>query len=340
MVDRVGVITAYAPSLLQVGDDIAKVFSRAGYEVKRYKYLVDFGTAKREFSKAVVFTPFDPVSVHPWCLMHLHHLQLGIDSLLYVTTEGVPDENLISSWVKEKIEVYACSEFVRRMVENAGIRVLGVVYHGVDFQYVSQFAVQPGPKQDGVVFGTVASNLSRKGLKKLSEVAGRVPEARFKVISTPKAEALFEGLKNVEFDPRFGKLERDELLTEIAKFDFYLCTSHSEGFCLPVLEAMALGKPVIYPDFKPISEFAGIPANFPVPVTGTEIKKQVDNLASGIHFLFHYYDLDRMERAVREAMEMRVQKLEEYQLRSKQVMDRAREFDIFRTYQRFVELLA
>ncbi|MEM2832706.1 MAG: glycosyltransferase [Candidatus Caldarchaeum sp.] len=339
MAVKVGIITPYAPSLLLVGDDIGKVFSQSGFEVKRYRYLVDWGTAKSQFDRSLIFTPFDPVSMHSWFLMHLHHLRMGIPTVTYVTTEGQPDERLISNWVKTDVEVYACSNFVKQMVESVGVKILGVVPHGVDFQYVSQFTTQPRPKTEGVVFGTVASNLSRKGLKNLSEIARQVPEATFRVFSTPHAKRHFEGLQNVELVPKFGGLPREKLLIEMSQFDYYLCTSHSEGFCLPVLEAMALGKPVIYPDFSPLNEFANVQANFSVPVTGIETKENIDKLASGIRFLFHYYDVDKMVEAVKTAIKLRIENFDEYLFRSKQVMERAREFDIFTTYRKFVELL-
>ncbi len=57
-------------------------------------------------------------------------------------------------------------------------------------------------------------------------------------------------------------LSRDELAALCRRADLLLLASETEGFGLPVLEAMASGLPVVCPDLPALREVAGDTARF------------------------------------------------------------------------------
>ena len=54
-----------------------------------------------------------------------------------------------------------------------------------------------------------------------------------------------------------GRVEDAELPDLYAACDAWVTSSRHEGFCVPIVEAMAAGKPVIVPDVAAMAETAG-----------------------------------------------------------------------------------
>ena len=91
--------------------------------------------------------------------------------VFYGTTEGHSFLDETSLEIASQIKVIAVSNFVKQMLEESGIRVAGVVHHGLD---VNDHRVNPSfyknlkkKLKDKSIVLTVAANDPRKGLDRL-----------------------------------------------------------------------------------------------------------------------------------------------------------------------------
>jgi glycosyltransferase involved in cell wall biosynthesis len=78
--------------------------------------------------------------------------------------------------------------------------------------------------------------------------------------SGPERENLERQSKSLKIDDRViftGKVDDSELPDYYAACNVWATASRHEGFCVPIIEAMASGKPVIVPDVAAMPETAG-----------------------------------------------------------------------------------
>jgi glycosyltransferase involved in cell wall biosynthesis len=121
--------------------------------------------------------------------------------------------------------------------------------------------------EDAFVVGTVAANSFRKRYDRMFEafavfkrkIRGVVRRRPRFVVKTDRVRAL-DGRDLSETANRYGiaadvlflveNLDDAELASLVGSFDLYLNLSEWEGFCIPVIEAMACGVPVVSHDVQ------------------------------------------------------------------------------------------
>lgn len=90
----------------------------------------------------------------------------------------------------------------------------------------------------------VGNFLAEKGLEHIRTVSRMLPDVHFDLVGDD-----VEGMFNMRDVPGnitiFGPMERESVLRKMRGSDFYLFPSRSEGFPNSVLEAMAMGLPVV-----------------------------------------------------------------------------------------------
>lgn len=159
--------------------------------------------------------------------------------------------------------VFAVSDEVRRSIRYprplSFLRLPPVetLYHGVEPAILEDAAGPDGVREefgispDAPLVGTVANLKPHKGLQHLLRAAAQirktVPDARFLVVGQGEARERLEALAS--------KLGLDEAVTftgfredavRIASaFDLFAMSSLHEGLSIALIEAMALGKPVV-----------------------------------------------------------------------------------------------
>jgi glycosyltransferase involved in cell wall biosynthesis len=159
--------------------------------------------------------------------------------------------------------VVAVSDEVRRSIRYPrGIGLLRMppvetVHHGAEPAVLERppsgdrVRAELGIPEDAPLVGTVANLKAHKGLDQLLEAAvevrRRVPSARFVVVGqgpmeTPlRAQAAATGLDGVVTFAGF----RTDALRIAAAMDVFVLSSHHEGLSIALVEAMALGRPVV-----------------------------------------------------------------------------------------------
>lgn len=160
--------------------------------------------------------------------------------------------------------IIAISSAVRRSIERwktARGKTLHTIYDAMDFDAIDAVEADPrvarkklGINDNHLVVGNVAHIQPQKGHQYLVQaaqlVAEQCPDVTFVIVGGEKAKG---GIKELEeLAQRLGIRDRviftgfrHDVLQVIAGFDVFVLPSVWEGFGIVLLEAMALGKPVI-----------------------------------------------------------------------------------------------
>ncbi|MEM2259997.1 MAG: glycosyltransferase [Candidatus Methanomethylicaceae archaeon] len=340
---KVGLVSSKAISLKNVAEDISYVLSKNGFECKNYIRPIPDFLAKKEFDCCIIVMTFDPLYFVPYALACYEYSKNGIPSIMYVTTEGIPKEYLIHSWMKEKITYVANSNFTLQMLNAVNVRVKKVIYHGINYNILKRIKGKSNSLKKEiknklgieVLFGTISGNYPRKNLKTLAfvmkNIMGRFSDIGFFISTFGDVISLFSNIKNVITEKTFGSMTREEVLALIGSFDYLIHPSLSEGFGLPVLEAQAMGVPVIFPEYEPLTEITHQSANFKVPIKEITFNSFED----GILYTLHNYDPNDMIEQIEIAYDLYKNSKSEYEDRSEKVKEFAKNFDIEKLYTQF-----
>ncbi len=342
---RLAVISSRAVSLMNVARDIAYVAKKRGVTPILLDYAVNPYDLHRMANHAIIVMAANPLMGRSWFLLSRDMNKIGITSYVYTTVEGRLPRIFVKDWMRREVVFIANSRYTRERLEEVGLTVLDTVPHGVnhdDLRQAMAYRRMARRKIEeklgkGVVFGIVASGHPRKGLDRFVDVVRLVTEAsddaRFYIISTPGTIGFYAQEKHVFVDTSFGKRSRTETLGYIAAFDFLVHPALAEGFGLPVLEAMALGVPVIHIAYEPLTEFSDPDANIWVPYSSIVY----DSFGEGIEYELHLYEPKEMAEAILQAVDIARSKREEYEERKAKAMEKAREYDVMKHYPKLLE---
>jgi glycosyltransferase involved in cell wall biosynthesis len=353
---KVGIYHGNAISLELVGREIGKVLQKEGHTPFSSSVQESPLQVRSKYDSAIFIMPFAPLFASSWFLV-VRELRKhsGFPAVAYVLVEGRPVKRYVRDWMRDSILYIANSEFTKEMLSYVNINCEAVIPHGIspsDFEKIAQnqdvgrklvLSRFPQRKEDFVVFGTIASAHQRKGLKEYAEVVRNVVErdenVGFYIVTEPRASLFFAGIPNVFLNTGFGyspnAVSRNELLLLLSGFDYYVQPSLAESFCLPVLEAMALGRPVVHIDYDPLSSVTTEKTSIRVPFT----EQRFFDTGEGIEYLMSYYDPQEFADKIVEAVEIRRSDEKKYRKMQEEALKRAKEFDSFKLYREFLRYL-
>lgn len=181
--------------------------------------------------------------------------------IYYGVAEGLPVLTPQARSILEKCIVVVPSNFVKTCVERVGVKVHAVIPHAVnipdpDLQF-SMSLREKLLKDHGCryIVGWLGANQYRKGLDIVLDLVEYLPREICLMLITGYGEVNIpeELPRNVIFMDTVFRI--DNIANYINVFDVLLNTSRSEGFGLPVYEALALGKKVVIPSIPVFKEF-------------------------------------------------------------------------------------
>jgi glycosyltransferase involved in cell wall biosynthesis len=205
------------------------------------------------------------------------------------SVRGNPLRKLKYEWGIDR--VVAVSEGIRRVLIDDGIRPgkISVVRSGIDLSAFDPnrsgngFRKELGIDESVPLIGTVGHFADHKGHRYLVEAAPsvlkRIPGARFVLVGEgalrPTVEAQAAGL-NLKDELIFTGF-RDDIPSILAALDLFVLPSHLEGLCTSLMDAMAMGKPVV------ATRTGGVPEVVDDGITGRLVPtKDPGALADGI----------------------------------------------------------
>jgi glycosyltransferase involved in cell wall biosynthesis len=249
-----GAVEHYLEQLLRGLDEKAVFVAPRSVELERIRDLAELrpfdpslGTAGRFWHLVRELRRTRPRLVHVvdvWPLAFLAAWTARVPRVVVThhTPELPRNDNAIGrilwrlGWATRPEVIYT-SEADRTRDGRAGV----VIPLGID---LGRFDVQRRPA--GIV-GTVARLVEQKGLDTLVDAAPHVlrshPDVRFVVVGDgPLRDQLARRAMGLPFE-FVG--QRDDIPTELARFDVFALPSRFEGLCLAVIEAQAAGVPVV-----------------------------------------------------------------------------------------------
>lgn len=195
---------------------------------------------------------------------------------------------LCTSWAMSLMQMdipYIISKFGFQEAQNAGVYNAKYLDVGLDTELWKQRTEEDklaarnkfGFSEDDFIVLTIADNQERKNLSKGMEIFAKfrkqAPNAKY-VLVTREHLAVGWKLRDYGTELRINKeftiYERgfpfEDLWDIYAMSDAFLLPSKAEGLCLPILEAQAVGVPVVATNCTSISEHLDAGRGFPVDV--------------------------------------------------------------------------
>jgi len=333
---------------MHVAEDVAAVLSERGFDVLEPMLYPDAARFEEGgFEAAYIVMAFDVLWAMPFFYLAYRAKADGRRYAFYATVEGRVERTGHEEWVFRELEFIAVSSYVARKLREAGARVRDVVPHGVDLAGATAAAALRlkmrralSLSERDFAVGYLAGAYTRKGHRLFAEAirraAQRDPSLKFIVVTEPDAAKLYAGLERTLVLPRFGAAERTWIWSFYHALDLYAHPALAEGFGLPVLEAMACGKPVVHADYEPLSEVTTPETSFRVPVTGVEYAHDEFHLRGGIAYEHHLYSPADFADAVLEAKEEALRRRGEL---AEACIKRASELERGKVYSRIADAL-
>jgi len=330
-----------------VARDVADVLRSKGHLVDIHLFAAADPSLFKKYDSWLTVMTFDVVWATPYFFVTRSAKTHGLRSLFYATIEGKPWGLWAREWIARDLEFVACSRYVKRKLSEAGAKVVAVVYHGIrpeEYEIAKSLGNimrrKLGFSERDFVVAYVAADYPRKGHNLFAEVC-RIVEQKdpsIKFVIATKADALehYAGCGNVIALDWFGKAPRTDIIALYGACDLYAQASLAEGFGLPVLEALASGKPIIHPDYEPLSEITDADTSFRVPVKAVIDYRDTSPTMGGIMYEHHMYDPTEFADILLQAKEEVLRRREELEQICRA---RARLFDARRLYTRFEALL-
>lgn len=135
-----------------------------------------------------------------------------------------------------------------------------------------------------------------------------------------------------------GHLEKTQLLSVMNQCHAFVCSSFGEAWCIPALEAMALGMPVLYTDGTGMSDFC---SGFPIKSRSVPCHGAVDtmpNIYTG-YSSWREVDLEDLCVQMRNTYEIYRQSPEEYRKLSNSAAEQAQKYSTETVGKQLKELL-
>ena len=175
--------------------------------------------------------------------------------------------------------IFVPSDFTKTVLQASGVSVPIVVWHHGVYpeEIVPAAALQHtrSAERSEFTFLFVGVAQDRKGISELLLAFSHAFDPQIQDVRLVVKSAdwgVIEGWRARYPDPRIQwihtTLDRNALVDLYRKSDCFVMPTRGEAFCLPLLEAMAQGLPVIYTDYGGHLDFCDGAVGYPVAISG------------------------------------------------------------------------
>ena len=159
------------------------------------------------------------------------------------------------------INMVLCDSSREYLKEKFGVESIKVP-NFIDEKYIATEPKKINEKIENVLF--VGRVVKAKGLDEIVAVAKQMSEIKFKLVGAVGSYA--KGMDFPENVELVGQIDHARVIEEMDKADVFLFPSHTEGFSIALMEAMARGLPAIATDVGANSDMMSGGAGKTVPV--------------------------------------------------------------------------
>ena len=268
-------------------------------------------------------------------------------AIFYTVTEGIAKHiNLLARRLRDEY-VVTPSKFSKEMIERTGLRVREVIPHQleepleIDHEFGRRWRAKYPRNKKLLVY--IGNPVRRKGLPELREAVEILSRRRrdFLVIVHTIDQPRLAGYsvkqlrhEHLVVEEEFGKITKPQALAKVFYSDFYVHPAKGEGFGLPVLEALQMGRPLICVNAPGVNEIASPQNSFMVERVEMGEEDYPPGGMSLIKFVVANYDPKDLAEKMDEALSAPREVLEDKIARGYEAVARFRN-----AYDRFVELL-
>jgi len=191
--------------------------------------------------------------------------------IAYIAVEGPFPISKPLLWLANntnRLLVVAPSNYVKRELSSAGLKVFGVIPHGINLNEVRPTNLKVNLPPDKLKILTVASSLQRRkflGIHYLLRVWSKLPQDikrdSILILKVPSGSAKYIlklaeslGLRSNEYMILDAHFTRDEMFALYRSSDLYVHPTLSDGFGLPIIESLICGTPVVVMNAEPWNE--------------------------------------------------------------------------------------
>jgi len=345
---RICIIPLLAVSILNQANLIKRLAEEQGHEVAVRNYVgipeltSHFADAYLWFTVAAGYFLSDHITSYLMCRDR---------KAWYVTIEGIPSKDYIRHSNIPRAEFIANSRFTATCLARAGLKIIDVVYHAIDLGEVKR-AIELGKAirrkldqeaGDRVKLLFVGRVDPRKGLDRLAQAVEILNQKRpndfvlYMITENATDENLQKLLAqpNVKMAFEFGSRSHTYVLAWMHACDYLIFPSKCEGFGLPVLEANAVGRPVVHVWMPPLDEFSSKEFNFVFPYADQVYAK----IKAGQYWILHEYEPDWLADMIEYAIDVYKNSRSEYEEYCMKAMEHAAQFDYHNIYPKLLKHL-
>jgi len=251
--------------------------------------------------------------------------------IFYGVVEGKPNTIHAAYKMLRCYKVVVPSHYSKRKLEEAGIPIAGIVPNAVDMDESRMAKNNPEPikkkMNKKIIFGYCGSSFIRKAVDRMLKAFKKAYEKNrdiglvsVSVLDVPPD--LKEGIPLMEYYG-YGSAPHDHLMKILAGVDYFIWPSVCEGFGVPPLEAMSVGKPVIACRFEPNTEFMDDSFTLFYPYSNI-----IHYDYGGIMDLeLHIYDEKQLADMILEAIDIYENQPSKYESMSEKALSKAEQYD-------------
>lgn len=155
--------------------------------------------------------------------------------------KGKFPEFIFSKICNDANQIFCLNQTSEHHIKSISNKIAIKVPNFIDTNHIDSTTHEISPKIKDIIF--VGHVIKSKGCMEIISVANKLPHINFKLIG--KVSEEFRAIKKPENIQYYGEVSKEEVINQMLLSDLFLFPTYTEGFPNAILEAMAIGLPII-----------------------------------------------------------------------------------------------